>query len=95
MTPPAIQAAQSLEREFADHLTTDDRQFIVLLILDALREPTQTTLQLFEEELDEAWGQHSDPSADEADKQVQQALARRLALTYAWRRSIDRLRRDP
>jgi hypothetical protein len=85
---PVDRALTRLADEYEDHLSPADRLIIVQVVLSALREPSPQTLEFFEEELTGAYGVHSDPAA-EADSQAERATARRLALVYAWRRSMD------
>jgi uncharacterized protein YciW len=84
-------AIQAITREYEDHLSHEDCAFIVHTVAAAFREPDQRTIEMFIEELDDTPGQHSDPSAAEADSGSRHATRRRLALTYAWRRAMDRL----
>lgn len=87
---PVERAVRALDGEYEDHLSRQDIRFIVRTVLGSLREPDEPTIKLFLQELDGEAGQHPDPAAS-GDHRSDLTRERRLALTYAWRRAIDRL----
>lgn len=96
MSRPRQDAVAALEREYADHLSDWDRDFIVRTVLAAFREPTAATLVIFLDELGELQGGWPDPCADwqgspEMLTRRLDAREARMRLTWAWRRAIDRL----
>lgn len=83
----------AFQAEYVDDLLQGDYEALADLAFAALREPPDAAVDLFLQELDDAPANRPDPSAAEADAVSRRTTERRLAITYAWRRAFDLMKR--